>query len=405
MKPLLYLMKIVSLTGIMSLLLVFTGLQAQICQNPSDTIYGMDLAGQLYPLNVNDASPGAMLGSTGSGLNSNGLGFSSLDGKFYFFNRCNTNVLGDTIQFVSFNPSTGITQILADPPATFTTAQKIRSGCINNLGSGYYTINPAVGTAGTPRPSLYFFDIASNTWTTIAEDWVDGLGNSLNTTLRTLNSGDMAFDGNGNLWILASNNSQYALYRVNAPVPTSGLVTITAHVVVPVTATPSGGGVSITGLAFNAAGVPYLSTGGTTGVPTPAHNNLYRLTSAGVMDSIGKLPNDYGGDLTSCSYPLNILAARDKKSTHPVNPGGTNGSHTLYAGPNPAKDVLYIYSGGYAVNHQAQIFDRLGRLVYTGRVTQGRQSLNISGLPKGTYVIRLVSVAHQATVPLQFIKW
>ena len=70
----------------------------------------------------------------------------------------------------------------------------------------------------------------------------------------------MAFDGAGNLWIMLSKASQYALYKIAAPVPTTAVASVTAKQIIVNRATPIG--VSFTGMAFNSAGTLYLTTGG-----------------------------------------------------------------------------------------------------------------------------------------------
>jgi hypothetical protein len=272
--------------------------QAQYCQNPIDTIYSLTAAGQLYPVNVNNALAGPAFGSTGTGVNANGLGFSSLNGSFYFFNRCNTGVTGDTIQFVRYIPSTHATQVLADPPLTFTVADKIRSGCLNNAGSGYYTINPAA----TGGPALYYYSVGTNTWVTVTQTFKNKSGGTI-ANITTLNSGDMTFDGGGNLWMVCSNSASYTLYKIKAPVPVVFTTSILIDTIIIPKATP--GGVSITGIAFNATGKLYLSTGAGVGA---GNNKLYELaTSTGSLTLKGTLPAGYGDDLTSCSFPFGVL--------------------------------------------------------------------------------------------------
>jgi len=58
MKPKIYL-KNAACLWLAMLLLQATALQAQICQNPTDTVYGLSLTGVIYPLNVNNAQVGS----------------------------------------------------------------------------------------------------------------------------------------------------------------------------------------------------------------------------------------------------------------------------------------------------------------------------------------------------------
>lgn len=483
MRPLLTLRKKYFLAC--GLFLITAASNAQICQNPTDTVYSMSTTGVIYPININTALAGTPLDSLTDGnapQNANGLGFSSLNGKFYYFERSAATVapVNPRQQFVSYDPATKIVSTLNNPVISAPAANKIRAGCVNNAGTGYYTIDPSF--SGTTA-AFYFYNIAGNTWTTLTTsfDSVGGAANSLNTILHNLNSGDMAFDGLGNLWIVASNTTQYSLYKVAAPVPTTAVAKMTAKQIIPPTALPgSTGGKAFTGIAFNTSGALYLSTGS-------GNNNLYRImTTTNAPVYLGTFPkDDIGGDLTSCSFPVAVLAVSPwqnftavlhngidlswqaaegdgitgygieyshdgshwdnhgfvtrttsapvaASSYHfvdqqystgnnyyriiqytvsgvtmisPVRFVNTKATHAVYAGPNPAKDILYVYSSNTTVSYMAQVFDRSGRLVQTAVVPQGQQTINIAGLPKGAYVLRLLATDDNAATSLQFIKW
>jgi hypothetical protein len=486
MKPLLKINLIV-VAG----LLIMNSLSAQICSNAADTVYGLDLAGVLHGINIHTAGVSGAVGTTGPspanlGINSNGIGYSTLNGKFYLFNRCNTGAAGDTTQFVSYDPVTHVTTVLADPPASFDKTMKIRSGAVSYLGGGYYTINPAA----TPNPALYYYNIAAGTWTTISTNFIDQTSTNINADISNLNSGDMTFDGSGNLWILASNQTQYALYKVKNPVPVAGPVTITCKVIIAKTNTPSQAAgaatkVSFTGLAFNSAGTMFITSGGTTGTPNAFHNVLYSLstTAAASLTVIGSVPNDFGGDLTSCSFPTGALAETwvdftavyhdgidltwkaiednsvtgyaieysiDGMKWHDISfvnklfsSAGSPSEYTyvdhqyaaeknyyrivqtaasgkqiisetklvfakitgrLHVGPNPVKDVMYIYNKNNASNYLAQVFDRSGRLVYYTFIEPSQQSINVGKLHDGPYLLKLTSSTNEVT-SYQFIKW
>lgn len=282
---------------------------AQLCSNSTDSVYGLNSitgsgSGQIVSININDAGTSLVGSPATASVNANGMGFSQVNGRFYFFNQCGSG----TTEFVSYDPLTGAKVTLANPP-TFPTTQKVRSGTVTQGGSGYYFIFPGATTAmGYPvtNPAFYYYNIGANTWTLITQSFLDISGNNV-TPIRTLNSGDIAFDGNDNLWILSSNAANYALYRINAPLPTTAVASVTVDTIIPQTPTP--GGVSFTGIAFNSAGSLYLSTGSYTVAPGVAGNNqLYELPAIGSpFITIGTLPNGYGDDLTSCVYPIGVL--------------------------------------------------------------------------------------------------
>ena len=460
--------------------LVVSLLKAQICQHPLDSVYSLNTAGILYPISVNTALNGTPVTASGSAVNSNGLGFSTLDGKFYFFNVTGTGA-APSPQFASYNPVSTVLTILPAPPASILSSQKIRTGTVNNTGSGYYTINPS--SSGTTTPALYYYDIATLTWTTITTSFIDPAAASLNTTFNNLNSGDMAFDGSGNLWIVLSKSTQYALYKIAAPVPTTAVASVTAIPIIAPTATPAG--VSFTGMAFNSAGTLFLATGAGVGA---GNNKLFKMvTVASGLVPAGSLPiDDMGGDLTACNAPMNVLpisslsnfaaalhnntielswtaredesiagynieysrdgehwatigavekkySAADAANTYSyiqsqyapdnnfyrvvqksidgkqvvsaVRLVNARNTHLIAVGPNPAKDILYINNTGNLNKYLAQVFDRSGRIVYTASVDQTQQSINISRLQKGSYILKLFSSVNNSTFSYQFIKW
>jgi hypothetical protein len=449
-------------------LLLAGSLRAQICQNPLDFVYALNTKGVLYPVNINDASVGTNLPpliTSDTAINSNGLGFNQLNGKFYYFHRSQATPAPDR-QFVSYDPATSTLQLLANFPS----ANKIRSGCVNNTGTGYYTIDPATG------PTLYYYDIAGNTWSAITTSFRDTLGATIGT-FATLNSGDMAFDGSGNLWMLLSSGSTYALYKINAPVATTAQAFVTAIQIIAPTPTPEAK--SIVGLAFNAAGNLYLSTG-------TGNNKLYMLEStSSSLTYIGTFAvDDIGADLTSCSFPsfvLNVNTVHLTAALHKNiqltwtttredaglsgyyveystdarhwerlafieknNPASSsspayhyehgqyalannyyrivqtyasgkqyisgikritvNATRHLFVSPNPVTDKLTLFNKDNTIKYLAQVYDKSGRLVHTVTVAQAQQSIPISHLPKGTYIIKLTSAVNES-LSCRFMKW
>lgn len=500
MKPVIYFLRKSKpglLLCIVCLSLFPVASKAQLCTNPADSVYGMTTNGQFHSINVNNGAPSAgILGGVAvpNAVNSNGLGFSSVTGKFYFFNHCADSP--NPNEFVSYDPITNTKVVLANPPAPLTnaTANKIRSGAVDNSGTGYYTIftnSPA--TAAT----FYYYNIPLNTWTVIAQTFKDtATGSSLDSMFHNLNSGDMTFDGLGNLWIICSKSPKYALYKVSAPVTTVAVPKLAVSVMIPTRDMPiKTSASSVTGIAFNSAGKLYMSTGSNsallTGVSTvgTSYNVLYRMSSISplVIDSISNLPNSYGDDLSSCIYPVGILsnfwisfsALLQKNSislTWKVNEGedvsaydiefsndaehwknighvvrdnftagnlktynytdagyskeGNNyyrivqlsssdrknisetklvsirAANKIYIGPNPAKDIIYFYNRDNSSKLLAQVFDHSGKLISSTIVPPGQQSIDISHLSKGNFVLRLVSPdGNTNPAGYQFIKW
>ncbi|MES1221085.1 MAG: hypothetical protein ABUT20_36630, partial [Bacteroidota bacterium] len=276
-----------ALTFISVLLIGVTGLNAQVCSSPTTTIYGLNSNGTIYPISLSNANVGTKVNTpTGSPSQANGIGYNNLTNTFYYFNSSPTSSSGGA--FVSYNATLNSYTTLATSPVRAT----VHAGCVNFNGTGYYCTDV--------NGNLFYFNIALNTWTTITSKIVDQSNNNVSTIIQTQNSGDMAIDGLGNLWILTSSSSNWALYEIKAPLPTTNLSSVSAvQVIAPSSATPSGQ--SFQGIAFDPSGNMFLSTSG---------DYLYQLTtaSASSLTVIGKFNvSGVGNDLTSCSYPLGIL--------------------------------------------------------------------------------------------------
>jgi Secretion system C-terminal sorting domain len=280
--------------------LLLTAGHAQLCTNNKDTLYGLTTTGQIVSINVLTGLGNTIGAPTGTAVNSNGVGFSAVTGLFYFFNK---NGAGPQ-QFVSFNPLTGALVPLAASPISAT--HVVRSGCVNNLGSGYYTIDSV--NSPSLHSNLIYYNIPLNSWKIVTSVIKDPSNNPI-PEIDTLISGDMAIDGNNNLWIICSSKWFYALYEIKGPLPTSPTASITAIPVIPLTPIPGTafGKVSFTGVAFNSKGDLYLTLGN-----NPSGNKLFKLTSgsSASLTLIGPIGADLGADLTSCIYPTTVLPVK-----------------------------------------------------------------------------------------------
>lgn len=352
-------------------------LQAQLCLSAADTVYGLNSitgsgSGQITAINIHNGGTKLIGSPAASSANANGAGFSAVTGLFYFFNQCGAG----TTEFVSYNPINGTKvskaiptgSVPAGPALPTTTSGKIRSGAVTKDGTGYYTIFPGATTGFSypiNGPALLYYNIGANTWSLITQNFKDKNGNIV-APIQSLNSGDMAFDGNNNLWILCSNSASYALYRIKAPLPTTYLGAagfVTVDTMIPVTATP--GGVSFTGIAFNSAGKMYISTGSYTTPPGVAGNNqLYELaTTTSPLTTIATLPNGYGDDLTSCSFPPAVLASGWVDFTALTNSDGIRLDWKINEEENATGyDVEYSTDGEHwqAVGYVARDYSLMG---------------------------------------------
>jgi hypothetical protein len=427
--------------------------QAQICSNPNN-LFAIDWNGALYQVNTSDAQIGSQINTTpysGASANvSNALGYSSANGKFYYFL---VDPSSGSQTFVSYDPMLTVYATLANSPVSLGTG--IVQGAVTADGLGYY--------CDDETGHLYYYNILLNTWTTITSKLVDNKGNNISTLMVTQISGDMAIDGIGNLWIVTSSTSNYGLFKLPAPLPTTSKSSITLTQEVDfTTATPDGE--DFKGIAFNLSGDMYLSD---------ANNILYKMAdlSTGTLTTIGTINVSNGNtisDLTSCSFPVEVLplswtsfttAYQDQQvsinwtignasqvkgfnveksvdgntwktltytgfneesnnyTSSDPNPvvganyyrieeidmsgnsryssvsiiqvaGSENNQIALW--PNPAHDVVYVQNNSGAAGAHAVIYDDFGKMVYSGILNMGANSINVSNFPSGTYIFHVL---------------
>ncbi len=275
------------------LLIIFLGIftqnvSAQVCNDPINIIYGVKKNGDVVPINVNNAILGTPLTSSsdpgypGFTRAANGIGLDIQSKTFYYFQ----NNLQSTQKFVSFDGVTNTYQTLANSPIKGYSVK----GCISQDGTGFYCIDSA--------STLCYYSILSNTWAQISSNIVDQFNNSLAATFSTLGNGDMVIDGLGNLWIVAASPSNWGLYKLDAPLPTTPLPSITLNEMVPPTqATPSG--LPFVGIAYDPTGQIYMCT----------VNDLYLLRNDLSITHVNSFSKTgVVVDLTSCNYPFQILS-------------------------------------------------------------------------------------------------
>jgi len=268
---------------------------AQICSDPANIIYGLTSTGQIRPITVSTGAVGVAINPPYSGVApslANANGYNPLNGKFYFFKR---NSSSPPQQFMSFDPATGLYQMLAPSPAANSTI--INLGCVTANGLGYYCLD-ANGV-------LYYYRIATNTWTTICTNIINQFGTTLNSIIDPSGIGrvygDLAIDGFGNMWMIISGTANYGLYKIDAPLPIIPVVNLMARQILPPT-TPASMG-SFGGIAFNSTGQMLMSSN------TP-DNRLFRMENNYTLTFISNLSvAGVGNDLTSCNFPLFVLSS------------------------------------------------------------------------------------------------
>ena len=218
----------------------------------------------------------------GGSSSANAIGYNATNETFYFFENGGSSA---TQKFVSFTPATNTYTVLANSPIT----AGVNRGCVSFNGMAYYCLDG--------NGNLCYYDIPTNTWTLIGSVYTDQFNNNTSSNFSSLTSGDMAIDGLGNMWIVASSSAHWGLFRINAPLPTSVTANISVtQLIAPTTTTP--GGIVFAGIAFNTTGQIYMST------PNDLYllQNNYTLSHLGTFSVAGS-----GADLTSCSYPIGVL--------------------------------------------------------------------------------------------------
>jgi len=90
-----------------------------VCTNPTNFAYGLTGNGEIYEINaINGNTVKVIKNNTYAGnspSNANGLGYNTFNGKFYYFKR---NVMSAPQEFVSFNPATNTVTALAASTCT-----------------------------------------------------------------------------------------------------------------------------------------------------------------------------------------------------------------------------------------------------------------------------------------------
>lgn len=90
----------------------------------------------------------------------------------------------------------------------------------------------------------------------------------------------------------------------------------------------------------------------------------------------------------------------DTTTSTEVEYGGIQGSRTLQPGMNPFGSLTVINASGFASGASVELFDTAGRRVQTGTVQDGSYTVDGSGLPAGSYVLRISDSAGSSTIRL-----
>ncbi|MBN2728309.1 MAG: T9SS type A sorting domain-containing protein [Bacteroidales bacterium] len=124
----------------------------------------------------------------------------------------------------------------------------------------------------------------------------------------------------------------------------------------------SGAGTSLVMHEYSALHIPYNSM------------NYYRLSQV-----------DFDGSVTQYD-PVSCLCDNSEASS-------------ILVYPNPLNDVLFISMD--EVNAQLIIVDHLGRVVYSDKISEQQTSIDLSPLPAGQYILKVISQSKTETIKIQ----
>jgi hypothetical protein len=414
---------------------------SQVCSNPTNVIYGVTSAGNIFPITVSTGIVGTQINAPFGGnapINPNGIGYNALNGRFYFFKRAPSN---PPQEFISYDPVLGSTTMLSSCP----TPNTVYVGCLTANGQGYYCWDS--------QARLFYYNVMANAWTLITSDLRDQFGKDVDSILRAHGSGDAAIDGSGNMIMLPASNARFGVFRMNRSLPTAPVASLVVTEVLPMGNPPG----KFVGIALNSTGQIFMNTA------TP-QNRLYRLENNLSLTLISTLSTSMD-DLTSCNYPFGVLEMefknfsaqlkgksvqlkwdnllknestyfiqRSADATHwseigsaaqsgnastlsfidnnpgspfnhyriyLVSPEGSrmyseiklvnvigNTSFALY--PNPVEKALCIQSSGIAPRKTvASVFDQTGRKLKEFVLSSGTNWIDLKFLPPGKYIVVL----------------
>jgi len=265
------------------ILLCFQQASAQVCAGSDHIIYGLSNAGNLYPVDINTGAVGTQINPPYAGpgpVNPNGIGYSPISQRFYYFK----SAPGPGQEFVYFDPGLNTIVKLANCPTT----NIVYVGCATPDGTGYYCWDI--------KANMYYYNILANTWTFITSVISDNKGNDVSAFIKGNSSGDITFDGWGNLIMIPSSNARFALYKMPAPLPKTAVASITVTEMKPPTNPPT---LRFVGITFNSTGQIILAT-------ASPDNKLFRLNNDMSLSFVANLTMDMA-DLTSCNFPASVL--------------------------------------------------------------------------------------------------
>ena len=422
--------------------------QAQVstvCTNPTNVAYGLTQNGEIDEI---DASTGATLRViknttyTGNGAaKANALGYNSVNSKFYYFKR---NIGQTPQEFVSFTPATNTVVKLANSSGS----NETHTGCVTANGSGYYTVdimgamhyyNIASNTwtaITTKIVDQYGNNISTLITTQNAGDMaIDGLGNLWLVTSSASNYGlykfpanlpttaqaqvnvvrwinpttptptgqsirGIAFKPNGEILMTTGDNKLYLLKTVSSLVLIGNLTTsdigndLTACAfpqgILPVNWKSFGANLNGSAVILTWEVIEYQNKGFYVEHSQDGENweDLGFLQGKNDPSVIQKYTFNHFTKVNGKHfYRIRQVDIDDRTSYSEIASVTINNiSNTVSVFPNPASSTVRVL-GGSNLN-RTRIFDLSGRII-SEKSLQNSNTISISDLPVGTYVIRI----------------
>lgn len=422
-----------------------------VCTDPTNIIYGLTGNGEIREVNVNTAATGAVVKNTtytgNSASSANGLAYNYVNGKFYYFKR---NVSKSSQEFVSFKPATGVVTILATSTCTddvhtgCVTASGTGYYTVDTDGNlSYYNITTNTWTFITSSiidqdgndvdaiiRSQSAGDMAIDGWNNI---WLVTSSNSnygvykfpasLPTTpvatfvvtrviaptasTPTGNSfAGIAFNPTGQIYM--STKSDNKLYRLND----NQTLTFIGNL-----------GTSDIGNDLTSCNFPFLvlPINWNKFEATVSNNNIIKLEwqvteengngfyiehslDGSKWEDIAFIPSKHEELNPVYSYfHNNNLNGKQYYRIRQVDADGKknyseirivtlqNSNKNISVWPNPATDQIRIAKDADDKNSfsKAQVFDLSGRMLLENKLQSDMSTINVSMLPKGTYIVRV----------------
>ena len=439
-------------------ILIFTQSNAQMCTNPGSTIYALSNSGNIYPVTVSNGTAGSVINSTSlnSTNSANGIGYNTVNGLFYYFQNASN---GGSQQFVSYNPANGVYTTLASAPIT----DIAYKACVNFNGTGVYCLdgkgnlcyyNISANT-WTLICSTFTDQFSNNVSLTLKAEAsgdiaIDGLGNMWivsssaskwglyklpaplpttsvasitvkqlvdpNTATPGANFAGIAFDPSGNIYMGTNND----LYLLQNNFTLTHLATFSTAGIC--------GDLTSCNYPFNILAVSFEKVSVTaqnnktvsiSWVVSEQKNNkgyyVEQSTDGSSWNELGFVASKISeGNIQYQFTDNNPQAGINYYRIHAVDLDGSdnysevktvnmqNASSTdIKLWPNPARDAIKIQTNND--NSIARVYSQSGSLVSEIRLKSGTNSINVSALAFGAYIVN-VREANGQTFNQKFIK-